>query len=52
MPGGEAGRCKDQRLLRRSGARTSAESISLCLADPEKANIKEIKEETPELQAA
>jgi hypothetical protein len=30
----------------------SAESISLCLAEPEKSFMKEIKEETPELQAA
>src|SRR4051795_8538489 len=30
----------------------SAESISLCLAEPEKSTIKKIKEETPELQAA
>jgi hypothetical protein len=30
----------------------SAESISLCLADSEKSDIKEIKEEMPELQAA
>ena len=30
----------------------SAESISLCLTEPEKSNIKEIKEEMPELQAA
>jgi putative transposase len=30
----------------------SAESISLCLAEPDKSNIKKIKEETPELQAA
>jgi hypothetical protein len=30
----------------------SAESIFLCLAEPEKSSIKEIKEEVPELQAA
>ncbi len=30
----------------------SAESISLCLAGPEKSSIQEIKEETAELQAA
>jgi hypothetical protein len=30
----------------------SAESISLCLADPEKSSIKQEKEEMPELQAA
>ena len=30
----------------------SAESISLCLADPEKSSNKENKEEMPELQAA
>jgi hypothetical protein len=30
----------------------SAASIALCLADPEKSNIKENKEEVPELHAA
>jgi len=30
----------------------SAESISLCLAEPEKSSMKQIKEEVPELQAA
>src|SRR4051794_11934877 len=30
----------------------SAHSISLCLAEPDRQSIKEIKEETPELQAA
>ena len=30
----------------------SAESISLVLTDPEKSNMKQIKEEMPELQAA
>ena len=30
----------------------SAESISLCLAEPEKSTINKIKEQTPELQAA
>lgn len=30
----------------------SAESIALCLADPEKSDIREIKEEMGELQAA
>jgi hypothetical protein len=30
----------------------SAESIALCLAEPEKSDIREIKEEMGELQAA
>jgi hypothetical protein len=30
----------------------SAESIALCLAEPQKSDIKENKEEMPELQAA
>jgi hypothetical protein len=30
----------------------SAESISLCLADPEKSDIREIKQELGKLQAA
>jgi hypothetical protein len=30
----------------------SAESISLCLAEPEKSDIREINKEMPELQAA
>ena len=30
----------------------SAESISICLADPEKSSEKEIKKEVPELQPA
>jgi hypothetical protein len=30
----------------------SAESIALCLADPEKSSEKQIKEEVAELQAA